>query len=185
MRLLIILFFTLLPVQVLACPMPTGTGANDMVVRFAAPSGGHAGSVTSGSLGGTATEGTLIYDTSTKNLKLCNGNTWVTMGSSSAPSQSIIDQYAAVLSITIPPVAGLEKWPDYIICNVNTYNRPFILPFLEYAQGQALYYVTSEFWYRFTDNGLYKDKASGMTTSCGAPAGDIVSICNDGRCGFY
>lgn len=81
----LIIFFLLTPAAHAACP-PAPTGNDNLIMRFQ-PSG----AVRTGTLPKSAaatgednTEGTLLYDPTTKSFQFCNGTTWQTLGSAAS-----------------------------------------------------------------------------------------------------
>lgn len=67
-------------VALAACPAAPSSNSTDMIMRFVAPSGSQAGTMLSSSVPDKTAEGTFIYDTTNKTLKLCNGTTWLEIG---------------------------------------------------------------------------------------------------------
>ena len=115
---------------------------------------------------------------------------WVTAlnGGGGAP---IIDQIATsgqtVNAVTIS--ATNDKWPDYITCSANSGASTETLRLAGYSDSAGGNYVD---YYEpeggdgvsFFADGSY-DGVSGVDANCGASAGDIDSICDDNRCGFF
>lgn len=103
---------------------------------------------------------------------------------------TLIDHVATANDVTIDSVSGLEKWPDFIICKDGSGSsvRDQIVPLAYYSnaanQNEVRYSNESGTIIYFNSAGDYKSQIGGAT-NCGAPQGDILSMCLDDRCGFY
>jgi len=125
---------------------------------------------------------------------ICDGTNWQpASGATSTGSGSpIIDQIEA-FGTTIDPIsisATSNKWPDYILCDVTdaAITTQVVMSLTGYSpsasQNGLSYSFAGFFSYSFSANGNF-DTLNNADANCGAPAGDINSICDDGRCGFY
>lgn len=124
--------------------------------------------------------------------KWCTSNGSEINCSSDAPSGggggadagiNVIDTYAAG-GLTITPVPGLEKWPDYISCPYA--GMMYTLFLVRYSGSPQVIYqgTNSNLNTYFNVNGSYAG-AAGLAANCGTADGQITSICAEGRCGYF
>lgn len=162
------------------------------------------GPITFGCTNPDGDEGTLIYNKDHKVVQFCDGTKWVgTAGSSgssnenngSGTSTALIDHFIKN-GVTVPAVPGLDKWPDYIICDYYvepSYKTLLLLgkirlnniPGVYYIGSNPLDYANGEYVFNL-DGTYFRHINRTYAPNCGAnlTSNDIVTICNDGRCGF-
>lgn len=81
----LIILCLLTPAAYAACP-PAPTANDNLILRFQPQGTIRTGTLpkSSAATGEDSTEGTLIYDPSTKSFQFCNGTTWQTLGSAAS-----------------------------------------------------------------------------------------------------
>ena len=119
--------------------------------------------------------------------QLVNSSFVVSLG-----GRAIIDQIVASGRVVDPISISAtgDKWPDYIVCErdpevswIMYLNRVFENSAVP-AQGQIMYtgQDTAQYYIFNYDGSVFQQVS--LPLNCGAPASDIDSICDDGRCGF-
>ena len=126
------------------------------------------------------------YDFTANKLYYCNDTDWVEMGGSGGgggSSVNVIDTYSAG-GLTIEPVTGLEKWPDYISCPSS--GMMYTLFLVRYSGSPQVIYqgTNSSLNMYFNKNGSYAGAAN-LAANCGTTDGHITSVCADGMCGYF
>lgn len=163
-----------------ACPSPPPSGATDMIMRFVPPSGGHAGTMSSAAITDKTLEGTLIYDTANKTLKLCNGTTWLPLhnpitASGTAGQIQFNDGFGSLAA------SPLLVWDDI--------NRRVVIG----SSGRFVLEAASESpnsgFLRFGDNTGWKFHVGRRNNAYGAPlntgvAGVIMTVVDQGVIGI-
>ena len=97
---------------------------------------------------------------------------------------AIIDQIAAEGTVIDPITvnSGLDKWPDYVVCDRGDFKRVLKLEF--YNPTGSVKYSSENQSYQFNRDGSYNTRDV-VDANCGASANDIVTICDESRCGFF
>ena len=135
--------------------------------------------------------GEQFYNTTHSVMQYCNGSDWVNMGAigggggGSGAGAPMIDQFAAAGAVITPVTIAAtgNKWPDYLVC-VNTAAEPIMIHLQNYSATVRYRDGASSFIYSFNPDGTFNNRDH-VAANCGAAAGDINSICNDNRCGFF
>lgn len=135
--------------------------------------------------------GEQFYNTTHNVMQYCNGSDWVNMGAigggggGSGAGAPMIDQFAAAGAVITPVTIAAtgNKWPDYLVC-VNTAAEPIMIHLQNYSATVRYRDGASSFIYSFNPDGTFNNRDH-VAANCGAAAGDINSICNDNRCGFF